>query len=378
MEVLDREDMTEIITWLPHGRAFIVKDAQQLKEIVLPRFFKQSKFMSFTRQLNLWGYKRITKHRDAGAYYHELFLRGRPNLTMFMRRQKIKGIGIKLTPNPETEPNFYKISESRPLPAKPPRKDLAPLPPINRECAKQRMLQKFNDERKYRNTMNFLQQSPHLHPQMMHGMMSSPTQQRMQYQGAYNMDMAQTDVQRPFQRLSAPVTQTDFSMLQNSLQSRSMEQHAILNAQQLLQQVPSQQRLSQNPVEDLKRKLLNAVHSLEQSQAAHTHDRRYSNPGNVMGSINQYGINQRGMQSMSTNRYQTMSPQQNPYMNMQQQNMFAQSQEMNLPPCTDMNALMSALDQTRQVAAAAHAQSNLLQKVANDIAMHKQSNRHHR
>ena len=89
--------------------------------------------MSFTRQLNLWGFKRITKGRDAGAYYHQLFLRGRPRLCMRMRRQKIKGTGIKLTPNPETEPNFYKISETAPLPAIDPKnKKYEPLPPLRK------------------------------------------------------------------------------------------------------------------------------------------------------------------------------------------------------------------------------------------------------
>lgn len=131
MEVLDRADMEAIISWMPHGRAFVVLQPQQLRDNVLPRFFKQTKFMSFTRQLNLWGFKRITKGDDAGAYYHELFLRGRPRLAMLMRRQKIKGTGIKLTPNPETEPNFYKISEKRPLPAvDPSKRKNKPLPPL--------------------------------------------------------------------------------------------------------------------------------------------------------------------------------------------------------------------------------------------------------
>jgi len=116
MEVLSRADTEDCISWLPHGRAFVVLQSQVFAKEVLPRFFKQSKFMSFTRQLNLWGFKRITKGTDARAYYHELFLRGKPKLCMMMRRQKIKGTGIKLTPNPDTEPNFYKISKDKPLP----------------------------------------------------------------------------------------------------------------------------------------------------------------------------------------------------------------------------------------------------------------------
>jgi len=105
--VLDRPDLSEAIDWMPHGRAFLVRKPKLFASDVLPRFFRQTKFLSFTRQLNLWGFKRITRGMDAGAYYHELFLRGRPYMAMRMRRQKIKGTGMKLTPNPEGEPNFY-------------------------------------------------------------------------------------------------------------------------------------------------------------------------------------------------------------------------------------------------------------------------------
>jgi len=132
MEVLDRDDLGDVISWMPHGRAFCVKQPKVFTADILPRFFKQSKYMSFTRQLNLWGFKRITRGRDAGAYYHELFLRGRPRLTLRMRRQKIKGTGIKLTPNPEAEPNFYEMARTRPLPCPAKRTEggSAPLPPM--------------------------------------------------------------------------------------------------------------------------------------------------------------------------------------------------------------------------------------------------------
>jgi hypothetical protein len=74
MDVLDRSDLVDIISWMPHGRAFIVKKPKLFAVDVLPRFFKQTKYLSFTRQLNLWGFKRITKGLDGGAYVSSPFM----------------------------------------------------------------------------------------------------------------------------------------------------------------------------------------------------------------------------------------------------------------------------------------------------------------
>jgi hypothetical protein len=52
----------------------------------------------------------MTQGVDAGAYYHELFLRVRPSLCHRMIRQKVKGTGHKQPADVKTEPNFYEMS----------------------------------------------------------------------------------------------------------------------------------------------------------------------------------------------------------------------------------------------------------------------------
>lgn len=106
MQILDNED-SSIVTWLSHGRAFIVRSPKRFASEIMSKYFRQTKITSFQRQLNLYGFRRITQGPDLGAYYHELFLRGRPQLCKKMTRQKIKGTGHKQPTDAKSEPNFY-------------------------------------------------------------------------------------------------------------------------------------------------------------------------------------------------------------------------------------------------------------------------------
>jgi len=94
-----------IISWLPHGRAFMVHDMNKLSE-VLPKYFAHNKITTFTRQLNAYKFKTINSGVDKGAYYHEYFIRGRVELSAQMSRSKTKH-------NEEStnsiDPNFYKM-----------------------------------------------------------------------------------------------------------------------------------------------------------------------------------------------------------------------------------------------------------------------------
>jgi len=94
------------VSFFQHGRAFVIHQPRRFVTEVMPRFFRQSKLTSFQRQLNLYGFKRISQGPDHGGYFHEFFLRGRPALAAKMRRTRLKGTP-KAKSNPEFEPNFY-------------------------------------------------------------------------------------------------------------------------------------------------------------------------------------------------------------------------------------------------------------------------------
>jgi hypothetical protein len=101
-------DLAQIVAWQPHGRCFLVRNAQKFEEIILPKFFKMKVYDSFRRQLNLWGFKRISqKTSDYGAYYHKRFLRSK----MLLHRNVglVKG-STESSSQPYEQPDFSSMA----------------------------------------------------------------------------------------------------------------------------------------------------------------------------------------------------------------------------------------------------------------------------
>lgn len=94
----DRDGYSHIVSWLPHGRSFVVRDRERFVQDVMPRFFKQTKFASFQRQLNLYGFRRIEKKGpDHKSYFHKDFLRESPQLLESMARTHFRGSPVSAT-----------------------------------------------------------------------------------------------------------------------------------------------------------------------------------------------------------------------------------------------------------------------------------------
>lgn len=106
---VERDKLDHIVSWQPHGRAFAVHDANAFIKEIMPQYFRQSKLSSFQRQLNLYGFSRLTTGRDKGGYYHECFLRGRRDLCATIGRTRVKGTRVRTARDPETEPDFYSM-----------------------------------------------------------------------------------------------------------------------------------------------------------------------------------------------------------------------------------------------------------------------------
>ncbi|KAL7541352.1 hypothetical protein ACHAXR_010850 [Thalassiosira sp. AJA248-18] len=109
LDKIEADGLANVVSWQPHGRCFVVHKPKEFVNHVMPHYFKQTKMASFQRQLNLYGFNRLTGGLDKGGYYHEMFLRGKVSLSYDIHRMRVKGTGVRLPTNPDNEPNFYAL-----------------------------------------------------------------------------------------------------------------------------------------------------------------------------------------------------------------------------------------------------------------------------
>jgi len=112
LQKVREQGQEHIVSFLPHGRAFKVHKMDRFIAEILPvHFHGQKRWCSFIRQCQLYGFIRVTTGQDAGAYYHELFLDGHPNLCRYMKRVGApKGLDRRRYKLPSgSDPDFYRM-----------------------------------------------------------------------------------------------------------------------------------------------------------------------------------------------------------------------------------------------------------------------------
>lgn len=93
--IVSDENSDSVIHWLPCGTRFIVANKEEFSRVILSKYFPSgamaTKFTSFTRRLKRWDFSRVSAGREMGAYYHESFIRGEPELAKKIVYPMIKG-----------------------------------------------------------------------------------------------------------------------------------------------------------------------------------------------------------------------------------------------------------------------------------------------
>jgi hypothetical protein len=82
---VEQEGLEHIVSWIHNGYGFMVHDPEKIVEI-LPIFFSQTQYRSFSRQLNMWHFERVFDGSCKGAFVHPYFLRGQKLLCGEMSR----------------------------------------------------------------------------------------------------------------------------------------------------------------------------------------------------------------------------------------------------------------------------------------------------
>ena len=70
--ILSTPEFQTIICWLPHGRSWRIIQQKAFEERIIPLFFRHGRYSSFARQVNGWGFRRVTHGSDYNSYYHEV------------------------------------------------------------------------------------------------------------------------------------------------------------------------------------------------------------------------------------------------------------------------------------------------------------------
>lgn len=124
LENAERDGYDHVISWMPDGESFKIHvdgslDEEDEKAIVeiLKRTFNQTRFKSFLRQLQLYGFERTYKGPHRGECKHGLFVRGRRDL---LRKKSIEDFQQKANDSSNRSPkSVRKLFQSQlsPTPA---------------------------------------------------------------------------------------------------------------------------------------------------------------------------------------------------------------------------------------------------------------------
>jgi hypothetical protein len=105
----EREGHGRIISWLPCGKGFKVHKPEEFVKTILPTYFNQSKYKSFTRQLYIYGFRMVRMGHTKGAFFHYKFTKDDKSVSLSISRHKLNA-----TMEAGGSPNHSQDTTSRP------------------------------------------------------------------------------------------------------------------------------------------------------------------------------------------------------------------------------------------------------------------------
>lgn len=84
------EGNEHIVSWLPDGKAFKIHNPEAFTKVILRRYFRQTMFKSFTRQLYHYGFSKLNDDLDHNTFSHPQFRRNDFESCLSIDRKKHK------------------------------------------------------------------------------------------------------------------------------------------------------------------------------------------------------------------------------------------------------------------------------------------------
>jgi hypothetical protein len=104
LEDAEKEGNSDIIAFQDDGCTFSVHDKARFLSEIVPRYFFTTRYSSFKRQLNLYGFKyTVAGKNHAPSFFHPTFIKGQRNMLFSMKRKKQQAASAAPTAKPDME-----------------------------------------------------------------------------------------------------------------------------------------------------------------------------------------------------------------------------------------------------------------------------------
>jgi hypothetical protein len=86
LEDAETKGFQDIVSWQSGGKSFKVLNVARFSGEIMGLYFHQTKYKSFQRQQNIYGFRRIHSGACKGGYAHSSFIRGVPDICKLVIR----------------------------------------------------------------------------------------------------------------------------------------------------------------------------------------------------------------------------------------------------------------------------------------------------